>query len=206
MFRFVALHPDRDLWDRLSRHKEKVLSAAGPQLYLDHPPHLTVYLADFADDIHLLDHLAPVLESLPPIRVRSVGWHEFLGDSLTGLNTIVYSLDDGSLVQLRRLQTAVIDRLAPLRRIETTNARYASRMASLTAEQRASVETRGFPYTGDGWHPHFTVASIRPDVWSAAKTALAGDEPVGAFTCSALAEYTLETAMPKQAATAPFVG
>src|SRR5262249_36628230 len=54
MFRFVALHPDRDLWDRLSRHKEKVLSAAGPQLYLDHPPHLTVYLADFADDIHLL--------------------------------------------------------------------------------------------------------------------------------------------------------
>lgn len=204
MFRFVALHPDRDLWDRVSRQKGKVHAAVGPQAYLDHPPHSTVYLADFPDDVCLLDRLAPVLASQPSLRVRSVGWHEFLGDPLTGLNTLVYNLDDGTIASLRNLQTAIVGCLARLRRVASTTERYASRWASLTAEQQASVTACGFPYVGDGWRPHFTIASIRPGDWIAAKTALAGDEPVGDFSCSALAEYSLETATPKLVATAPF--
>lgn len=203
---FAALMPDAGLAGLVNRYKDAVRGRVGPQLYLDHPPHATLYLSAFPAGVEVDLALAP-LAGLAAPRVRVVGWHLFEGDPLTGLHTLVCDLAEADRVALREVQRRAVEALAPLRDEAGVQARFAGRFAHLSEAERANVASFGFPYVGDGWRPHFTVASIKPEDWAAVADELLADPPVGEFVCPELRWFRLgEDGEPVQAGDLAFTG
>lgn len=188
---FVALDPEPRLADMVWAYKRRVESLVGPQTYLDHPPHLTVYLAAFDDPAAVVDAAAQLAAELPPASLHVTGWHVFAADKLTGGNTLVCQLAEDSIRQLRTIQQQVIDRLASLRNVTATEARYASRRASLAAVEQSAIRRTGFPYIGEHWHPHVTIASICQSDWPTVEDELLADAPRLAAGCPTLTVFRL---------------
>jgi 2'-5' RNA ligase len=200
---FLALDPDPALRDLVAGYKARTRTLVGDQLYLADPPHVTLYLGHFPpgfDPLPLLRHL----DRDPAPGVRIVGWHTFLGDPLTGRNTLVCAPHPDDKPGLRDWQRRVIEAVADRRDRAATEARLAPRLDHLTPEQRAAVAAVGFPFVGDGWEPHLTVASIRPENWPAVWADLGPRPPVGEFTFRAVRHYDLLDGAPAAAGEVAF--
>ena len=164
---FVALRPDEATGAHIRGYKRRLLAAAGPQLYATDPPHTTLYLAEFAAErlcqvIRTAAQLAGEIE-MPAVTLR--GFHVFAGDPLTGTHTLVCRFDDASCDRLRQVQLRLVAALAPLHEPVTTQQALLPRWRALSGEQRRRGMLLGFPYVGDGWIPHLTIASVRQSEW-----------------------------------------
>lgn len=193
---FLALLPDERLRARVQGFKDRTRTRVGDQLYLDDPPHLTVYLACFPQGLRLAPLIAGIVAASPPPRVRLTGWHAFENDALTGRNTLTCQIHPDDKRELRAFQRRVVAAVAGLRHRPATDSRFAGRLQHLSAGQRECVAEYGFPFVGDGWEPHFTVASIDPAKWADLFAELRSDPPVGTFSCSAFGEYQLDGIRP----------
>jgi 2'-5' RNA ligase len=163
----VALRPDESLAALVHHHKRRLLAAAGPQLYLTDPPHVTLYVAEFAPSLmaaalRRTEHLA---DTMPSPAIAAGGWHVFENDPLTGRHTLVMRLSDETCQRLRRLQLHVLSGLVPLHDAAATLSALAGRLPLLTDEQQRRAALFGFPYVGAGWIPHLTIASVNPGQW-----------------------------------------
>jgi hypothetical protein len=194
---FAALEPDRTLASLVADYKRQTRALAGEQLYLGDPPHLTVYLAVFPSVAAVLDVWPTVAARHDDLRLKITGWHVFEADALTGNNTLVCEIAGDDVARLRDCQREVVSLLAPLRDPAATAQRFAPRRAQLTDEQRTNVDQFGFPYLFDGWVPHLTIASIRPDAWSAVWNVLETQPPRGAYRCSGWRLYQLVDGRPR---------
>lgn len=189
--RFIALEPDESLTSLIWQYKERTLQRVGPQLFLDHPPHLTAFLAVFPIEVSLLESLVPLARRFTPPRVQIRGWHVFTADALTGGNTLVCDIDAEDQHHLRTIQAAIVEAVSGLRDRDATEARFGPRLDSLNPDQQTNVANHGFPFLGEGWIPHFTVASIRSTDWDRLYAEFRDDPPSGEFTCPRLREYVL---------------
>ena len=193
---FWALEPDPALAARVLAYKARVRALAGPQTFLDDPPHLTLYLAVYAAEAPLEAATARLAAELAAVTAGLAGWHAFASDPLTGAHSLVCGLAPEAIPVLRVCQTRVVAARAPLRDPGATRARYATRWPHLDAVQQHNVETTGFPYTGPTWQPHVTIASIAPDAWPRAWEALRDDPPGGAVRFATLQHFRLAGATP----------
>ncbi len=187
---FAALMPDAALTALVQGHKDTVRTLVGEQRYLEDPPHLTLYLAEFASAAVAQDAWQRIAPPKDGWKIKIVGWHVFVADALTGGHTLVCQIADDDKTRLRRLQAEAIGMLAPARDQAATLGRLAPRMQFLNDAQRASVQQCGFPYVSD-WEPHFTIASIRSEDWNRAWNALEPLSPQGTFSCAQLRLYAL---------------
>jgi 2'-5' RNA ligase len=192
---FLALKPEPRLFDIVQNYKHRTRELAGEQLYLSDPPHLTVFLAVFPAEFRAMDVLATVMTRPAPM-IRLIGWHSWLGDPLTGRNTLVCDIHPDDKIQLRQFQMSVVNALAPHRDVAATNARLASRLSALSPDQQECLHRLGFPYLGDGWQPHLSIASIEPAAWPAVWAELKDQPPHGEFTLSSLDEFELHGVEP----------
>ncbi len=199
--RFIALQPDPRLTERLFGYKQRTHALVGPQLFLEDPPHLTVYLALYPTQTTLLAHLEPLARQLPTLLTRILGWHVFQSDPLTGNHTLVCAIHPDDQQTLRGVQQQIVEVVAPRRDVSATRDRFGTRLQQLSVSQQAAIAAVGFPYFGEGWIPHFTVASIRPDDWEQVFDELQDDPPHGEFYCPALVEYLLVDGQPHQVGT-----
>jgi 2'-5' RNA ligase len=170
--RFVALEPDEAFARQVIAYKERVRACVGDQVYLSHPPHMTLYASVFPEGADLAGPLGEAAARLSAPRVAIRGWHVFEADQLTGNHTVVCNVTDESLPRLRAIQRAVVECASPVRDRRAAHSCYAAAWERLSAEERQNVERFGFPFAGSIWRPHVTVASIRPDDWAAAWSAL----------------------------------
>src|SRR5262245_61029621 len=189
--RFLALTPDPRFAATVKKYKARVREAVGPQLYLDDPPHVTLYLAVFGDGERLLERLARELADIPTPRAEVTGWHVFANDVLTGNQTLVFDFRPEDREALRQVQAAVVSAAAPLRDGKATVARYAARLDKLAPVEADCIARCGFPFVGSAWHPHVTVASIRPADWSAVERDVLPSLPSAACSFPVLHEYDL---------------
>ena len=121
--------------------------------------------------------------------IEITGWHVFDADPMTQRRTLVVDFTPASQAYLRRLQIQIAEALAGTYDAEATLNRYAAAMDHFSEEQRRAVQTVGFPFIGDGWHPHFTIASIDAESWPHVEKALMGNPPSGVSVCSSLTHY-----------------
>lgn len=189
--RFLALTPDPRFAATVKKYKGRVRETVGPQLYLDDPPHLTLYLAVFTDGESLLGRLARSLGDIPVPRVEITGWHVFANDPLTGNQTLTFDFRPEDRETLRQVQAAVVAAAAPLRDCKATTARLAGSLDNLSADEAKNVAAVGFPFIGPGWHPHVTVASIKPADWPAVERDVLPHPHSGPCSFPVLHEYDL---------------
>jgi 2'-5' RNA ligase len=193
---FVALEPDDESLEKVLGWKRRVRELVGSQLYLDDPPHLTLYLAIFRNELDLaavVKRLAGSLR-LPPLEM--CGWHVFEADVLTDRNTLVCDLSRRTQDALRAVQCSTVEALADLRDRSQTRARYEPSWQRLPETERTNVETVGFPFVGTIWRPHVSVASILRKDWEAVWAAFASVDPSGPFRLPRLTLYRLEQEHP----------
>ncbi len=201
---FISLEPDARLATFVRGYKRRVQQLVGDQLFLTDPPHTTLYLAAFNNLNRVAKALLSVATQIEPIAVSLTGWHVFSNDALTGNHTLVCHWSEASQRAARTIQSAVIKSLSPHRDPKTTEARFTSRWSSLTAAQQRSVLEKGFPFTGEAWHPHLTIASIRPSDWDAAYGVLCPDPPHVTGAAMGLKLYELVGNKPKPILSIPF--
>jgi 2'-5' RNA ligase len=195
-FCFVAIAPGSPLCNRIVEFKDLVRAIAGDQLYLNDPPHLTVFLANFQDRNRLLDGFRSLASSLCGFPIEVKGWHVFENDVLTGNYTLTLELSETTQVNLRRVQNATIDFLAELRDQERSASRYSKSWTRLEPHRQKSVLETGFPFTGQDWIPHLTIASIKPEHWLKVWAQLESKCVQGTYADSALKLYELVGMVP----------
>ncbi len=193
---FVGLDPDPRLAEVVWAYKRRVRTLVGAQTFLDDPPHLTVYLAAFDEPAVVVDAMEQLAAATASPALGIVGWHVFRSDALTGGNTLVCQLADDDVRALRTLQHSVIQRIAPLRDDRATESRYAERLESLDETQRSAIRRCGFPYVGEHWHPHFTIASIRQSDWPTIEREMLRSPPQLEATCSGATLYRIDDGHP----------
>lgn len=201
---FISLEPDVRLATLVRGYKRRVKQLVGEQLYLTDPPHTTLYLAAFDNLNCVAKALFSLAMEIEAIEVLLDGWHVFHGDTLTGNHTLVCHWSEASQRAARRIQTKVLQRLSPLRNLAATEKRFAPRWTGLTNDQQRSVIEKGFPFTGEAWHPHLTIASIRPKDWDQAFAVLSPDPPQVAGMAKGLKLYELVGNTPKPILSIPF--
>jgi 2'-5' RNA ligase len=194
---FVSLDPGPTITALVLHYKRRLRELVGDQMFLNDPPHLTVYLAHFASKSRVVQVAAELATESGAIDINIVGWHVFTNDQLTGGHTLVLQFDEFTQSQLRTFQKRAIDRLAPLRDRQATTARYIPQFQLLSTKRRESVEEIGFPFTGADWHPHFTVASIRRADWAPVAAEILPNSPRVAESCGRITVYQLENSEPQ---------
>lgn len=188
---FLALEPDLATTELIWRYKRRVRELVGDQLYLDHPPHLTFFLAAFANLGEVVESTRRIVRELSAPSVALNGWHTFFADPLTGFHTLVLDFTQADRERLRQMQLRVVESLSPHRDGAASLDRINGHWPHLSSLEKAAAQQYGFPYVGAGWHPHFTVASIRPHDWPAVAQELLRDVPTGPLTCPRVQVYRL---------------
>lgn len=197
---FTAFQPDAAFDAKLRALKDRVLSIVGPQLYLNHPPHLTLYLASFPSENEVAAETERWVSETTPLQLVVVRWHVFRGDALTGNHSLVCELHPKDEVNLREHQAELIRRIAPLRDVAASTQRFEASRGRLSPQEWRSVQDCGFPYVGSLWRPHFTVASIRPADWEIVWDELKELAPTGPVACPKIGLYRLCEEHPKEIA------
>lgn len=193
-----ALRPDVVLDKAIQNAKTKTAEIAGDQIYLSHPPHLTLYVAAFAACEPVLQACRNIVKHWKPPQLSVKGWHYFSSDVLTGNQTLVCDLKESSKCELRCYQSELIAALHSFRSVETSRLRYVPFFSTLNQSRQAAVESVGFPFIQDDWIPHLTIASIEQKSWDPVWEALKNKAPQGIFTCDRLSVFRLVDDFPNE--------
>jgi len=192
---FVALRPDDAFAAKVLEYKRRTKQRVGSQLYVDDPPHLTLYLSSFPQLELLRLAVREVARTMQAPMAEICGWHVFRDDPLNGNHTLVCDIQPEQRGDLVSCQQRVCMAAAPLRDPESA-ARYAPFWPILPEAARTNVTQWGFPFVGSIWHPHVSVASIRPADWDAAWADLEIDPPTGIVRFPKLCLYALDEGRP----------
>jgi len=167
---FFALIPGEQLTQFISQCKKMVLQIAGNQQYVNDSPHLTFYVNEFTNIDALKQEVNSIsTDVLEPIILQ--GWHTYNKDPITGKKTIVLKMSASSEALLKKMQMEIITKVQPYRTRKPL-AQYSNTLGFTKAMQK-SLKLYGFPFTGDIWESHFTVASVSSEqydvVWESLK-------------------------------------
>ncbi len=186
---FISIDPSPSFSKIIDGYKAQVRGLVGDQQYLAEPPHMTAYLACFADGDKAGQAAAQLARQLDTFEIAITGWHVFDADPMTQRRTLVVDFTPQSQAYLRTLQIQIAEALAGTYDTDATLARYAAVFDKFSEVQRQAARKFGFPFMGDDWHPHFTIASIDPTAWQTVRTALWDNPPSGVSVCSSLTHY-----------------
>lgn len=188
----LVLEPDEAYRQWIWACKERVRQLVGDQLYLDHPPHATLYVSAFPAQADLCGPVAQLAQRLPAPRAVMNHWHVFQADQLTGNSTLVLDVPEDRRASFRQIQTDVVNTLSPLRDRAASQERYAGSWQRLSPDEQANVDRFGFPFVGSIWHAHVTIGSIRLEDWPAIRPVLQETPPTTVVCFTHLAVHVLE--------------
>ena len=168
--------------------------------YLSHPVHATLFVVDIPPHNEVLQPLQAVIRTCQPVATAVTGWHVFENDVSTGADTVVAMLDPTP--GFRRLQVLVADALSSLRLIRNTTE---DDDRSWPEPFRGSVLRYGYPFVGDHWLPHVTVASFPSDS-SYVETVLERKLPAESLTVEKLSLWEIDGDHHRYCEDIPFKG
>src|SRR3989344_4277367 len=151
----IALEPEKRLGKLIDNQKKQVKYIAGDQIYLNHPPHITLYVL-LSDEDEIKNIIGRISENTRKINVQIKDLNVFRDDFKTKCDTIFYEFFENE--KLKKMHDYVV---------------------SLLSELDESIEK--FPFMGDDWHPHMTIASIQKDKSGIIYKKLAGNKINGDF-------------------------
>ena len=149
----VFILPKEPFTSELLFWKNKIKRNFPKEPYANHPPHLTLINLDSIDESEAIKKLSSFSKKLGSIKIEVNSRNVFLNDAFTGGDTIYFGLKQSN--SLMKLQILIADALAPINK--NTNLSNNFKNDSLLYR---SNKNYGFPYVGDHWIPHFTVASL----------------------------------------------
>lgn len=150
----VFICPEGTIRSRILFWKDKIHKELKFQPYLTHPPHMTLINIDLDDQKRAIVSLKKYLKDMKSFYLNINKKNIFWDDSITNGHTIYYEIEKNS--QLQNIQIAVATFLAEFK-IQKNLPNFL--IGNKLLEN--SFDLYGFPFVGDHWIPHFTIASLK---------------------------------------------
>lgn len=169
---FIALEPERKLTNLINKQKKLVRDFVGEQKYLSNHPNITLFPLTVKNIEETFEKLEEIAMSTQKIPLRLKDFHIFYNDIRTGENTITYSFSEESIEKLKQIQSKVIRSISEFNKkiFLTKDSKIYQKMSKI---ERENTVKYGYPFVGENWIPHITLASIKKDqfneIWSKLK-------------------------------------
>lgn len=149
----IFLEPSGDLRDLIVAQKAKVEAELPGQVFCDHPPHATFIFGGYHSSDIWLEYLLDRI--LPTFTVTVDGYHLFPNDTLAGGgHTLVHRLQSCSAMLEIQQEAAEL--------LEDFVEQPGGEAEPPWGEPlRTSMQRFGFPFVGEHWIPHMTIASFQ---------------------------------------------
>lgn len=167
---FCALIPDKGTYEHISGLKAKTKKLIGDQQYLNDPPHITLFVGDY--DVKNISFNESDISILTDLEFQLKDWLIFKEDPVTGKTSLNISLTEKNQLLLRNFQESLIKNFLKHNSKKIIE-RYKD--ANLTKEQSDNLKKYGYPFIGEGWIPHLSIASIDPKKFDKAFSELKKD-------------------------------
>ncbi len=184
----ICLLPEDKLKKKILELKKYILKTLGPQEYLKDDPHLTLYFGNFELE-SIKKEVGLITNRLNKIKIVINGLYVFKEDPITKKSTAVYKFDTDTSNRLKMLQAFVIGCCNKYRK--GMPERYIIQYDTLTKMMKKNIDTCGFPFVGNIWVPHITLASIEKDLLKGVKKKLKEACPIGNWAFNQFTLYKL---------------
>jgi len=188
----IALIPDEVLYGRINALKVEVFSQVGEQLYVKDEPHVTLGVVNVNESGNWYDSLEQKTRSLrlKPARLCMDDWILFKDDVITNRHTVACGFDEACVAELKKIQLSVFDAVSFFKQERVVD-RYEKMYGSLPSIMRQNVDTYGYPFVGDIWRPHVSVAAIERTQFESVWLDLKQKFPCGQYGVKSLRVYDL---------------
>ena len=152
----LFIQPGGEFYSEIIRLKDLALNRFGKnQVYVDHPPHLTVFTLDVKTDAleEIINVLRSVCAPIVDLKLISSEFHIFNDDVLTGGDTITRKVVPTSL--LRSLQLECLESLQAFRVVKPHQQPF-----GFGGILQKNFDEFGFAFCGSIWIPHVTLTSL----------------------------------------------
>lgn len=153
----VFIEPEGELREFILSYKKKISSILPHQHYCNHPPHSTLFMSAMQEPENWLESLKSAVRRIFAFESHIRDTIVFYDDVLAGgRHTIALQVEPSAALFL--LQRVVGEELASFVDRETID------MPSSFLENEpflSSYLRYGFPFVGEHWIPHFTIASLQ---------------------------------------------
>lgn len=149
----IFLEPDLELCKKILNIKQVVKLLENNAIYVNHPPHLTLYFfeSENFNFFQVNQVLAKINSERHKIITEILGIKVFSNDIITGKETVYYELQ--KTTSLSNFQLLIANALSSFALIKKNDNLF-------EGDYKKSYNEYGFPFIGDHWIPHFTIASV----------------------------------------------
>tara|TARA_S200000501_G_scaffold326621_1_gene325291 strand:+ start:618 stop:1211 length:594 start_codon:yes stop_codon:yes gene_type:complete len=147
----VFWEPNNTLNDRINFYKEFFIKMNINSKYLNHPPHLSIYVFESNDRYkNKIKNSFSEIGDISINKIKIKNWKIFHNDPLTKLNTLCIELE--LTKELAETQIKIAEALSPYKII--SNSMKFDKIMDI------SYKKWGFPFVGSHWIPHLTIGSL----------------------------------------------
>ena len=183
---FVALIPEKKLYDKISEAKLRIYTEFGHQMYLLDPPHMTLYLGETNNIGKVTDIVKKIASEVKSAKIKIVDWLLFENDKVTGKSAFAVKIDN--VDELKKIQMKVISEVSKISKISK---RYSS-VKTFSDAERNNLSKYGFPFVGKIWIPHFSFCSANKDVFYRIVKEIKLKEFMGTYKINKIEVFRLE--------------
>ena len=153
----IFIEPQGDLKANLLMWKAKVEENFPKQFYCSHPPHSTLIHVNVIQEKMAIEAIGKIVKNINEFKNKVVETDVFWNDDATGGgHTLFWKIQTSQV--LFDLQKQIAEVLHPFI-AETTMPEFVQNNPLF----KESLDRYGFPFVGDHWIPHFTIASLQTD-------------------------------------------
>lgn len=177
----ITLEFEEYLTSQINILKDLIYKNVGEQQYLFDIPHLTLYISEFQNFIIWEKDYLKFLESLifDDFTIKIDDWVEFKNDVITKKHTIACGISN--IHKLQEFQKQIIEFLNQFRDKTVIIDRFHSNFSRFNDIEKENIMKYGFPFVGDIWVPHITLASVNKDDYKPIKEKLKNQCPKGSY-------------------------
>ena len=161
----IALEPNEEFLNNITKQKSLVKKIAGNQIYLDHPPHITVYIMFNKNMGKIKEIVENISNNTNRLFLEIKELNFFKDDKKTNANTIFYDFTEEK--ELKNFQEKIVFSLSHL-----------------------DEAKEKYNFIGEYWHPHITVTSIEKEKFENVFKILKENELTGKFSIGKVVIYS----------------
>ena len=151
----VFIEPEGELRTNILRWKEMVGAQYPNQSYCIHPPHSTLIRVNIEREEMAVRAVGEILKDFNSFKIRIAETDVFWNDIATGGgHTLFWKIETNKT--LFDLQRQVAESLSPFLSYNPE-----PKFVKNSPLLKNSFDRYGFPFIGDHWIPHFTIASLK---------------------------------------------
>ena len=161
----IALEPEEKLCNLIKEKKELIKSRIGEQIYLSHPPHLTLFPITSEKLNQIMLGLENIKQTIKKFPITLTDFFIFYNDLQTKGHTIVCKLSQETTAYIKKIQIEMLNKINSLNTKEMFSIEDSYHQITSKIEKQ-NISNYGYPYIGENWIAHFTISSIDKNQFS----------------------------------------